>query len=307
MNYTLLFLLAILPVAAVAAAAQSAIPSWVKTTAGGWADGIIDDETFIGSLEFLIGEGVIAVPPSEPAAAASGGIPPWVQNNAGWWADDIIDDETFISALQFLIGAGVIAVDPAPGPQGAPADAPASAPAPAPAAAADPADLDAALEECNELKSGREKIACRAEVKDAAKVAWYRANSVAYEIGPVTYYYPGVGTKGNSFYYQGEQPILDVTMLALNSRSDSSVALACTSPSICSYDIWDGSSSFKYTSTNFVSGQHVINPGDFREVNILFGPNIGYGGTEFAYDASKEYVLRIQESFGGAEIPLDLG
>ena len=89
-------------------------------------------------------------------------------------------------------------------------------------------------------------------------------------------------------------------MLAENTSSDI-VALNCTSPSICSYDVWDGSKSFKYSGMDFTSGQIVLNPDDSREFNILFGPNIGYGGTQFEYDSSKSYIFRINEQFGSTE------
>jgi len=38
----------------------------------------------------------------------------------------------------------------------------------------------------------------------------------------------------------------------------------------------------------------------------LFGPNIGYGGTEFEYDSSKTYEFRINEPFGSFNVHLDL-
>ena len=41
-------------------------------------------------------------------------------------------------------------------------------------------------------------------------------------------------------------------------------------------------------------------------MNILFGPNIGYGGTEFEYDPSKTYTFRINEPFGSLDVHLDL-
>ena len=37
------------------------IPSWVKNNAGWWADGTIDDQSFIAGLEFLISNGIIIV------------------------------------------------------------------------------------------------------------------------------------------------------------------------------------------------------------------------------------------------------
>ena len=92
-------------------AEDQAIPPWVKNNAGWWADGTIDDGTFIGAIQFLIGEGIIQIPSTDQGdAGGAGDIPPWVKNNAGWWADGTIDDGTFIGAIQFLVGEGIITV-----------------------------------------------------------------------------------------------------------------------------------------------------------------------------------------------------
>ena len=49
-------------VSAPAAAPDAAvIPPWVKSNAGWWADGLIDDATFVGALQFLITAGIIQV------------------------------------------------------------------------------------------------------------------------------------------------------------------------------------------------------------------------------------------------------
>ena len=37
------------------------IPTWVKNTAGWWADGQIDDAAFLQTIEFLINEELITV------------------------------------------------------------------------------------------------------------------------------------------------------------------------------------------------------------------------------------------------------
>ena len=37
------------------------IPSWIKTTADWWANGIIDDETFVNGLEFLVQKSIIPI------------------------------------------------------------------------------------------------------------------------------------------------------------------------------------------------------------------------------------------------------
>ena len=93
------------------AADVPAIPSWVKLNAGLWADGTLDDGTFIQAIQFLIGEGIIQIPSTDQGdTAEAGAIPSWVKLNAGLWADGTLDDGTFIQALQFLIGEGIITV-----------------------------------------------------------------------------------------------------------------------------------------------------------------------------------------------------
>ena len=47
--------------------AQSLVPEWVKNNAAWWADGSVDDQTFLNGIEFLIEEGVINVSTSEPS------------------------------------------------------------------------------------------------------------------------------------------------------------------------------------------------------------------------------------------------
>ena len=43
------------------AQAQSLIPDWIKANAGWWADGTLDDETFLNGITFMIENGVIDV------------------------------------------------------------------------------------------------------------------------------------------------------------------------------------------------------------------------------------------------------
>ncbi len=43
------------------AEAQSLIPDWIKTNAAWWAEGSVDDQTFLNGIEFLIENGVINV------------------------------------------------------------------------------------------------------------------------------------------------------------------------------------------------------------------------------------------------------
>jgi len=87
------------------------IPVWVKNNAGWWADGSIDDNSFIQGIQFLVQEGFMTIPVTEQGSGAgSNEIPVWVKNNAGWWADGSIDDNSFIQGIQFLVQEGFMKI-----------------------------------------------------------------------------------------------------------------------------------------------------------------------------------------------------
>jgi len=91
----------------------SMVPSWIKTNAGWWADGQIDDTTFVTGIQYLITQQIIVVPPTDVTAGDSQDateIPSWIKTNAGWWADGQIDDTTFVQAIQYLIGVGIMTI-----------------------------------------------------------------------------------------------------------------------------------------------------------------------------------------------------
>jgi len=84
------------------------IPVWIKNNAGWWANGDIDDHSFILGIQFLITEGIIQIHSVPQGTEASKEIPTWIKNNAGWWADGTIDDSTFLSGIEFLVKEGMI-------------------------------------------------------------------------------------------------------------------------------------------------------------------------------------------------------
>ena len=92
------------------------VPDWIRNNAGWWAEGLIDDGTFVQALQYLINGGILQIPPTESGAVGDNGpaneIPPWIRNNAGWWAEGLIDDGTFVQAIQYLIQNGVMVVSP---------------------------------------------------------------------------------------------------------------------------------------------------------------------------------------------------
>ena len=45
----------------VIAESETSIPAWIKNSAGWWADGQIDDNTFVSGLQWLISNGIMKI------------------------------------------------------------------------------------------------------------------------------------------------------------------------------------------------------------------------------------------------------
>ncbi len=86
------------------------IPSWIKNNAGWWADGQIDDNSFVSGVEWLISNHIIEVPPTTISGTIETTIPNWVKNTSGWWADNQISDDDFVNSIQYLIKVGIMTV-----------------------------------------------------------------------------------------------------------------------------------------------------------------------------------------------------
>ncbi|WP_182133918.1 peptidase [Nitrosopumilus sp. b1] len=87
------------------------IPDWIKNNAKWWADGQIDDNSFVQGIQFLIKEGIMKIPSTTQGSGSdSNEIPSWIRNNAGWWADGAITDNDFVQGIQFLIQNGIMRI-----------------------------------------------------------------------------------------------------------------------------------------------------------------------------------------------------
>ena len=257
------------------------VPVWIKNNAGWWADGSIDDDSFVQGIQFLVKEEIIEITESS-SSQQDDQIPSWVKNNAGWWASGQISESDFLSGINHLVKTGIISVSN---------NLPKS---------------DASVLECESISSTYKRLNCEKEIKQNLEFTKFKESAIGYSVGPVTYYYPGIGNFGNEFEISSSgQAMLRLKILVENTGTDI-ISLKCTGPAICNYDIWDGTKAFKYAGMDFVSGQINLKPGDSKEFNMMFGPNIGYGGTKFEYDASKNYQFRISEDFGDILIPLKL-
>jgi hypothetical protein len=93
----------------------SSVPDWVKNNAGWWADGQIDDQTFVNGVKFLIKENIIQVEKSaENSDNQAQNIPSWIKNNAKWWSEDKISEDDFLKGIQFLINNRIVDVSEKP-------------------------------------------------------------------------------------------------------------------------------------------------------------------------------------------------
>jgi len=101
-----------LPTPGPGGAPPTAIPEWIKNNAGWWANGDIDDNSFVQGIQYLIKEKIMKIPPTTQGESSGGNeIPEWIKNNAGWWANGDIDNNSFVQGLQFLIKEGIMKIE----------------------------------------------------------------------------------------------------------------------------------------------------------------------------------------------------
>lgn len=85
------------------------IPEWVKTVAGFWVDGQIDDDGFVRAVGFLIRSGVIVIGDSgETNHGGSGAVPDWIRTSTGYWVSGDVSDDEFAAGIEWLVGSGII-------------------------------------------------------------------------------------------------------------------------------------------------------------------------------------------------------
>lgn len=273
-------------------ATAASIPDWIRNNAMWWADGSISETEFVAGLQYLITKDILKVPSTQESAEKSNNVPDWIKSNSKWWAEGTVSDTEFLNSVQYLMKTGVISVTSKSIPEETPLKEPPQE-----------GTLAAELQACQEIVKAYDRLKCEDSVELKILVKEYKENATPYVVGPITFYFPGID---NLEEKDSGKANLYIRVLAENSDSTDNITLTCSGPSVCNYDVWDGNKAFKYSSTDFTSGSITLKPGDVREINLFFGPNIGYGGTEFIYDPAKEYTLRISEPWGSGSIPLGI-
>ena len=300
MKIVITSIITILLIASITSSAYAEVPAWVKNNAGWWADDSISESEFLSGISFLISDGIISVPSTVVSENSSGEVPAWVKNNAGWWANNKISDSEFVNGIQHLMTMGLISVS-------SNAESKETVPPEHQITNSTLTVLEAELEKCSKIKKAYDRLNCERDAKHEIIVYDIKTSAQSFLSGPVTYYWPGFGTDGNSFEISSSgQAMLSLRILAENTGSSQNESLFCTGPAICNYDVTNGSADFKYSGMDFTNGQVILKPGQSKLFNFFFGPNIGGGGTTFEYDSGKDYYFRGNESFGSISIPLNL-
>jgi len=85
------------------------IPQWIKNNAGWWAEGSIDDNSFVQGIQYLIQQKIMKIPETKDTSDVENKeIPQWIKNNAGWWADGQITDSDFVGGIEYLVSHKII-------------------------------------------------------------------------------------------------------------------------------------------------------------------------------------------------------
>ena len=88
------------------------IPTWVKNNAKWWANGQINDTTFVDGIKYLMQQKILDIEDLPYSATwHEKTVPKWVKNNATWWADDLIPEDDFIKGIKYLVETGVIQIN----------------------------------------------------------------------------------------------------------------------------------------------------------------------------------------------------
>lgn len=83
-------------------------PSWVKSDALFWSEGVVTDDEFVKAMQYLIDKQIITIPKSTQSTGQVQSIPTWIKKNAGWWANGQISDDEFLKGIQYLVSTGII-------------------------------------------------------------------------------------------------------------------------------------------------------------------------------------------------------
>ena len=129
--------------------------------------------------------------------------------------------------------------------------------------------LQGKLQACKQKETQREQYECEKALKSSNVNEEFKSKSTKTVIGPITFYYAGATVEKS-----GGKDIVNLKFLVENTGSKENIALYCTGPAFCNYDVSDGTTTYKYSAQDFTNGQIVLKPGASRMFNMLFGPQL---------------------------------
>jgi len=86
------------------------IPKWVKNNAEWWVDQQIGDEDFVAGIQYMVNNGIMYIPNTEPENSVTE-IPDWIKTNVQWWVDNQISDDDFVKSMEWLVTNGVLRIE----------------------------------------------------------------------------------------------------------------------------------------------------------------------------------------------------
>ncbi len=89
-------------------AIQSHLPSWIKNTVRLWSHSQLSDDEFFKTIGYLVKQGILKMPATNPTVSSSHGVPAWVRSNADLWTNGQITDYEFLRGIEYMISAGII-------------------------------------------------------------------------------------------------------------------------------------------------------------------------------------------------------
>jgi len=274
------------------------IPGWIKNTAGWWADGIIDDESFVSGIEWLVSNDIIQVPATVVSGTAESSIPNWIKNTAGWWAGGTIDNDSFVNAIQHLIKVGIMIIPQTEQVVLEKSNVSSNAD---PELIRESEELKSKMAECQQKDTEADIYLCVSKFKKQLATIESMIESNKYQIGLVNFYYKPalveISPYGNSF----------VEIILVMRNTDTEIqSLFCTGPEACNITFTDGKKSWKYAANDIPTGRLAMVPDTIYTIKISYGPPPQKQYDRWHYDSSSEYFLKINESYGNVSIPLEL-
>jgi len=90
------------------------IPSYVKDVATFWQKGQIDDDSFVGTIDYMIETKIITIPDldkTQKTAPATKAVPDWVKTTTKFWTDGVTSDKEYADTIQWLVKEGIIQLE----------------------------------------------------------------------------------------------------------------------------------------------------------------------------------------------------